>query len=761
MTGFLCDEGTLVRYEGRDHEVIIPDSVIAIGGHAFSGNNRMTRVVIPDSVKTIGYQAFSNCTRLASVSIGSGIKNMQQYVFSGCTALEEIVFPGTIPAINYGTFKGCFSLKRIIIGEGVRRISEGAFCKCYALEEVILPSSIQWIRPYAFSKCRKMKKLVLKSQETDISDVALYKCPEDLVIEWNSKSSFSDAASQGFDVDRAGTLVSYFGTRLSVMIPECVTSIGRFAAVGRHDITSVVLSNTVKTIGDNAFAFSYKLKRIEMPAVESIGQNVFWATGLTDVHFPASLTEAGKDIFGHCNELRHISFDSDHVAFKGRIAAMCYNLKDVILPKQQKYIPDMAFYYCESLKPISIPSTVKHIGDRAFIGCKSYEANWPDAKDSLATTKIKEIFSVPVVTPSGYIYLVDSEELVFADSRGCYYNEQGTQIEYITPISDEVAENNIIEEEKRRRAEHIAKDCSGLDSFSDTEIDWEIDDGFGHFGFKDQSGNVIIEPQYAWTGDFAHGLCPVNLNRTWYHTPEGNHYYENHYGYIDARGKTIIPFKFEEAHSFNKYGVAVVSDDTGTYMIDTTGTEIEGTRFPYIEDRIDYEDRYIEFCTDTAADNDDDNHTGLYDTKLRRILFQPLYEMFHVYDEDTIVATVGIPERRGDIREKLFNSRGRIKYSWTAHRDFAEIEPPDENGNFICARSTYREAVETQENDIYCFYKDGKTFERRFWFGLADADGNTLLPPEFEMIRYLGHGFYACEKGARTTVFKYQKQDLN
>lgn len=120
-----------------------------------------------------------------------------------------------------------------------------------------------------------------------------------------------------------------------------------------------------------------------------------------------------------------------------------------------------------------------------------------------------------------------------------------------------------------------------------------------------------------------------------------------------------------------------------------------------------------------------------------------------------------IPERRGDIREKLFNSRGRIKYSWTAHRDFAEIEPPDENGNIICARSTYREAVETQENDIYCFYKDGKTFERRFWFGLADADGNTLLPPEFEMIRYLGHGFYACEKGARTTVFKYQKQDLN
>lgn len=115
--------------------------------------------------------------------------------------------------------------------------------------------------------------------------------------------------------------------------------------------------------------------------------------------------------------------------------------------------------------------------------------------------------------------------------------------------------------------------CSGLDSFSDTEIDWEIDDGFGHFGFKDLSGNVVIEPQYVWAGEFAHGLCPVNLNRTWYHTAEGNHFYENHYGYIDPLGKTVIPFKFEEAHNFNKYGVAVVSDDTGTYMIDTAGTE--------------------------------------------------------------------------------------------------------------------------------------------------------------------------------------------
>ena len=680
---------------------------------------------------------------------------MQQYVFSGCTALEEITFPGTLSAVNYGAFKGCFSLKRVTVEEGVRRISEGAFCKCYSLEEVILPATIRCIRPYAFSKCRKLKKLVLKSLAIEISDVALYKCPEDLVIEWENKGTFSTAASQGFDIDVNGTLVTYFGPRLAVVVPDCVNTIGRFAFAGRHDIVSVSLPNTVKVIGDDAFVYTYKLECVSMPCVERVGKAIFWAAGLKEAHFPETLTEAGEDIFAHCKNLKKVSFASDHVSFKGRIAAMCYDLEEVVLPRHQKYIPAMAFYYCKSLKPVFIPETVKYIGDRAFIGVKSYEEQWSGINDP---GQMKQLFSIPVISPGGWVYLIDDEHRIFADSRGNFYDANGQMIRYASASRLEDLRQQEEEKEKERRIRHITDDCSGLDSFSDTEIDWEIDDGFGHFGFKDLSGNVVIEPQYVWAGEFAHGLCPVNLNRTWYHTAEGNHFYENHYGYIDPLGKTVIPFKFEEAHNFNKYGVAVVSDDTGTYMIDTAGTEIEGTRFPYIESRIDYEDRYVEFCTDTAADNDDDNHTGLYDTKLRRILFQPLYEMFHVYDEDTIVATVGIPERRGDIREKLFDSKGRIKYSWTASRDFAQIEPPDENGNFICARSTYKEAVETRENDIYCFYKDGKTFERRFWFGLTDAEGNTLLSPECESVRYLGRRFYACEKDGTTTIFELKRR---
>ena len=76
-----------------------------------------------------------------------------------------------------------------------------------------------------------------------------------------------------------------------------------------------------------------------------------------------------------------------------------------------------------------------------------------------------------------------------------------------------------------------------LKSESIIEVEWEIDDGFGKFGFKNEAGEFVIEPQYAYAHEFTNGLACVNLNRTWYKTDKGKRYYENHYGYIDKNGK--------------------------------------------------------------------------------------------------------------------------------------------------------------------------------------------------------------------------------
>ena len=214
-----------------------------------------------------------------------------------------------------------------------------------------------------------------------------------------------------------------------------------------------------------------------------------------------------------------------------------------------------------------------------------------------------------------YIRLADAERKIFKTGSGMCLSAGGEECpDFEMSGDDDFARRN---EEDVMPAD---PSCGRLISFTDREIQWEIDDGFGNFGFKDAHGNIVIEPQYAWAGEFRHGLCPVNLGRTWYRTPEGERYYENHYGYINEKGKTIIPFRFQEAHNFNKYGVAVVEDDTGAYLIDTSGSEIEGTRFPYLEECVDDHERYILFSL--TCDNDG-NQIGLYDTKERRVFCEP------------------------------------------------------------------------------------------------------------------------------------------
>lgn len=357
------------------------------------------------------------------------------------------------------------------------------------------------------------------------------------------------------------------------------------------------------------------------------------------------------------------------------------------------------------------------------------------------------------------IWLANPEREIFGIGNGEFIDSSGKKFSYDESFAPypgcEEIEKKLQEEDNCERAKHIATVCGGLDSFTDQKIEWEIDDGFGNFGFKDQQGNVVIEPQYAWVGEFAHGLCPVNLGRTWYRTPEGHRYYENHYGYIDVNGKTVIPFRFEEAHSFNKYGVAVVADDTGTYMIDTQGNEIDGTRYPYLEGRIDYEERYIEFSPVGSQYGDDaEDNVGLYDTKERKILCEPCYESFIQYDEETILVYASIKERPGDMRQWFINSKGEYKYPWQIGKELAQVERPDEYGNSVVAISSYQEAIETLDNDVYCFYKGNKTYERRFWFGLMDEHGTMLIPTNNENVKHLGFGFYACEKSGIVTIYK-------
>jgi WG containing repeat len=89
----------------------------------------------------------------------------------------------------------------------------------------------------------------------------------------------------------------------------------------------------------------------------------------------------------------------------------------------------------------------------------------------------------------------------------------------------------------------------------------------GKWGFINQTGKVIIPPQFEAAGDFQEGLAVVQVGQK--------------YGYIDSRGKVVIQPQFVKAASFSDGLAAVYLKDNWGY-INQTGKVVIPAQFPEV-----------------------------------------------------------------------------------------------------------------------------------------------------------------------------------
>ena len=170
-----------------------------------------------------------------------------------------------------------------------------------------------------------------------------------------------------------------------------VTEIDSWAFLRCNELTSVVLPNSLKKIGNCAFYECTELTSINLPdSVEEVGVNAFYSCGLTqpvyNKHIFASMPKAYEGAytvpdgietiaggaFGFCTDLTTVSLPSTLKTIM-MYAFEASGLREVVIPEGVELIGDQAFNGCDSLHKVSLPSTLQTLGESEFAYCEALD----------------------------------------------------------------------------------------------------------------------------------------------------------------------------------------------------------------------------------------------------------------------------------------------------------------------------------------------------------------------------------------------------
>lgn len=315
------------------------------------------------TVTEIAYQAFVKAS-ISRIEMANTITAINDYAFSN-SGIDSISFSKELKTIgNYAFYHS--DLKSVILQEKVEMIGNSAFAGDASgnyiygqITKVKLPKSLKNIGEHAFS-CNRLNSVIIPDEMTDINKYAFSSCLYlNEVVFPEGLKKIGDGAFYNCGINELN-------------LPSTVEELGESAFEQNVNLNKVILPNSVNLIGERCFQACNTLQSITFSSGMTVIPNAvcYSCVQLTDVIIPEGITTIGSNAFLGTTRLSSISLPESVVSV-GTGVFNSSGISSFKFPSKLEALNATMFSSCNYLTEIEIPSTVKNIGTSTFSHCAS------------------------------------------------------------------------------------------------------------------------------------------------------------------------------------------------------------------------------------------------------------------------------------------------------------------------------------------------------------------------------------------------------
>ncbi len=357
--------------------------------------SEITTVVIGDGVKSIGNYAFNDLyENFTAVTIANSVERIGLNAFMNAKWITEMTLPSSLKTIDKECFAANFGITSITIPSGVTSIGNKAFSYCNGLTSLTCEATTPpTLGSSVFYKVR--------SKTSDMSNIPLYVPSESVdaytaAAQWNAfdvqaitggGSTPANSCGDGliWELNDGALTISYTGTGTGVMDNYASASDAPWYS-HKDDITSVTITDGVKSVGSNSFGYYGNLVTV------TIGNDV---------------ETIGYYAFGDCYKFTTLNLGNSIKHIGDRAFMWAKVLTGFTLPSTLETIGERAFLQNKVITSLTIPSSVTSIGQSAFMYCAALTSVTVEATTppTLGETVFEGVptSSIPLHVPSGSV----------------------------------------------------------------------------------------------------------------------------------------------------------------------------------------------------------------------------------------------------------------------------------------------------------------------------------------------------------------------